>query len=217
MSPQWVGYSISSMVWFAQRVGVTATGDYVWVLYAASMLGMWVPPAVPHYLLVWHRLVVPATLLTGFIFLNVRAEFTASVEDAHALYLVRGSSFSQFSSSAVWESTHYVDSVSLAALRDVVVATDAVVATNDRVQVPLRGRVVAGALDSSNQCVRIGRSFHCHGVTLAIRARLRDAGDAFEGVFDGPFTVSAGHPFDGDLLSHVRITLPGRRSCTFPV
>jgi len=47
---------------------------------------MWVLAAVPLYLLVRHRLVAPATLLTLFVILDVRAEFTASVEDPHALY-----------------------------------------------------------------------------------------------------------------------------------
>ncbi|KPN29298.1 hypothetical protein SY89_00011 [Halolamina pelagica] len=74
------------MVWFARRLGVTITGGYEWVLYASSTVGMWLLAAVPLYLLVRHRLVVPATLLTGFIVIDVRSEFAASVEDAHALY-----------------------------------------------------------------------------------------------------------------------------------
>ncbi|NHX36746.1 MULTISPECIES: hypothetical protein [Halolamina] len=74
------------MVWFARRLGVTMTGGYEWVLYTVSTLGMWLLAAVPLYLLVRYRLVVPATLLTGFIFLDVRSEFAASVDGAHALY-----------------------------------------------------------------------------------------------------------------------------------
>ncbi|WP_281196002.1 hypothetical protein [Halorubrum sp. F4] len=74
------------MTWFAFRLGVTVSGDVGWILYMVSSVGMWVLAAVPIYLLVRHRLIVPATLLTGFILLDVQAEFTASVDDPHALY-----------------------------------------------------------------------------------------------------------------------------------
>lgn len=74
------------MVWFAFRLGVTVSGGFGWILYVVSTVGMWLLAAVPLYLLVHHRLVAPATLLTAFILLDVRAEFTASVDDPHALY-----------------------------------------------------------------------------------------------------------------------------------
>lgn len=74
------------MTWFAFRLGVTASGGFAWLLYLFSAVGMWVLAAVPLYLLVRYRLVVPATLLTVFILLDARAEFAASVEDLHALY-----------------------------------------------------------------------------------------------------------------------------------
>jgi hypothetical protein len=47
---------------------------------------MWLLAAVPLYLLVRHRLVSPATLLTVFVLNDARAEFAASVDDPHALY-----------------------------------------------------------------------------------------------------------------------------------
>ena len=74
------------MVWFAARLGVTFSGGMEWVLYLFGIVGMWVLAAVPLYLLVRHQLVAPATLLTLFVLLDARAEFTASVEDPHALY-----------------------------------------------------------------------------------------------------------------------------------
>lgn len=74
------------MVWFAARLGVTFSGGREWALYLFGAVGMVVLAAVPLYLLVRHRLVTPATLLTLFVLLDVRAEFTASVEDPHALY-----------------------------------------------------------------------------------------------------------------------------------
>jgi hypothetical protein len=74
------------MVWFAVRLGVTATGGFELVLYLFSTVGMWLLAAVPLYLLVRHRLVSPATLLALFVLLDVRAEFVASVDDPHALY-----------------------------------------------------------------------------------------------------------------------------------
>jgi len=55
-------------------------------LYPFGVVGMWVLAASPLYLLVRHRLVVPATLLTVFVLVDVHAAFTASVEDPHALY-----------------------------------------------------------------------------------------------------------------------------------
>jgi len=76
----------AAMVWFAARLGVTVSGGWEWALYLFGAVGMWVLAAVPLYLLVRHRLVAPATLLTLFVILDVRAEFTASVEDPHALY-----------------------------------------------------------------------------------------------------------------------------------
>jgi hypothetical protein len=74
------------MVWFAARLGVTVSGGWEWALYLYGAAGMWVLAAIPLYLLVRHRLVAPATLLALFVLLDARAEFTASVEDPHALY-----------------------------------------------------------------------------------------------------------------------------------
>ncbi|GAB7009581.1 hypothetical protein [Halorubrum trueperi] len=74
------------MLWFSLRLGFTVSGDFGWLLYVGSTLGMWLLAAVPLYLLVRHLVVAPATLLTAFILLDVQAEFTASPEDPHALY-----------------------------------------------------------------------------------------------------------------------------------
>jgi hypothetical protein len=74
------------MVWFAARLGVTVSGGWKWALYLFGAVGMCVLATVPPYLLVRHRLVAPATLLTLFVLLDARAEFTAGVEDSHALY-----------------------------------------------------------------------------------------------------------------------------------
>lgn len=74
------------MVWFAARLGVTASGGFEVLLYLVSSIGMWILAAVPIYLLVRHRLVAPTTLLTLFVLTDVRAEFVASVDDPHALY-----------------------------------------------------------------------------------------------------------------------------------
>jgi hypothetical protein len=74
------------MVWFAVRLGVTATGGFELLLYLFSTVGLWLLAAVPLYLLVHHRLVSPATLLAVFVLLDARAEFVASVDDPHALY-----------------------------------------------------------------------------------------------------------------------------------
>lgn len=74
------------MVWFAHRLGVTASGGVEALLYLFGAVGMWLLAAVPVYLLVRHRLVAPAALLTAFVLLDVGAEFTASVDDPHALY-----------------------------------------------------------------------------------------------------------------------------------
>lgn len=74
------------MVWFAHRLGVTVSGGVGALLYLFGAVGTWLLAAVPIYLLVRHRLVAPATLLTVFVLLDVRAEFTASAEDPHALY-----------------------------------------------------------------------------------------------------------------------------------
>ncbi|MFC7116550.1 hypothetical protein ACFQH2_18575 [Natronoarchaeum sp. GCM10025703] len=74
------------MTWFAARLGVTLSGGFEWLLFLFGAVGMWILAAVPLYLLVRHQLIAPATLLVLFIILDVRAEFTASVEDPHALY-----------------------------------------------------------------------------------------------------------------------------------
>jgi len=74
------------MVWFAVRLGVTATGGFQFLLYLFSTVGMWLLAAVPLYLLVRHLLVSPPTLLAVFVLLDVRAEFVASVDDPHAFY-----------------------------------------------------------------------------------------------------------------------------------
>jgi hypothetical protein len=74
------------MVWFAVRLGVTATGGFELLLYLFSTVGMWLLAAVPLYLLVRHRLVSPATLLVLFVLMDARAEFVASVDDPHAFY-----------------------------------------------------------------------------------------------------------------------------------
>ena len=74
------------MLWFALRLGLTVSGEFGWLLYISSTLGMWILAAVPLYLLVRHLVVAPATVLTAFILLNVQAEFTASPDDPHALY-----------------------------------------------------------------------------------------------------------------------------------
>ncbi|WP_049897317.1 hypothetical protein [Halorubrum distributum] len=74
------------MLWFSLRLGLTFSGDFSWLLYISSTLGMWLLAAVPLYLLVRHLVVTPATGLTAFILLNAQAEFTASPEDPHTLY-----------------------------------------------------------------------------------------------------------------------------------
>lgn len=74
------------MTWFASRLGIAISGGSRWWLYLYGALGMWFLAAVPLYLLVRRRLVAPTAFLTGFILLDVRAEFTASVDDPHALY-----------------------------------------------------------------------------------------------------------------------------------
>jgi hypothetical protein len=74
------------MVWYAARLGVTLSGGLEWLLYLFGAGGMWVLAALPLYLLVRHRLIAPAALLTLFILIDVQAAFTASVEDPHALY-----------------------------------------------------------------------------------------------------------------------------------
>ncbi|WP_265110014.1 hypothetical protein [Halosolutus halophilus] len=74
------------MVWYAARLGVTLSGGLEWLLYLFGAVGMWVIAAVPLYLLVRHRLIAPATLLTLFILIDVQAAFTANVEDPHTLY-----------------------------------------------------------------------------------------------------------------------------------
>jgi hypothetical protein len=74
------------MLWFVLRLGLTVSGEFGWLLYVSSTLGMWILAAVPLYLLVRHLVVTPATVLTAFILLNVQAEFTAGPDDPHALY-----------------------------------------------------------------------------------------------------------------------------------
>ncbi|WP_255150189.1 hypothetical protein [Halorarius halobius] len=74
------------MLWFAVRLGLSVSGGLGWALYLVSTLGMWLLATIPVYLLVRHRLVAPATLLVAFVVLDARAEFTASVDDPHALY-----------------------------------------------------------------------------------------------------------------------------------
>ncbi|MFA9516881.1 hypothetical protein ACERIT_06645 [Halopenitus sp. H-Gu1] len=74
------------MVWFAARLGVTISGGFEWVLYLFGAVGMWLLAAVPLYLLVRHLLVTPSALLALFVLFDVQAEFTATVEDPHALY-----------------------------------------------------------------------------------------------------------------------------------
>jgi hypothetical protein len=74
------------MVWFAARLGVTASGGFETLLSLVSAAGMWLLAAVPVYLLVRRLLVAPAALVALFALADVRAEFTASVEDPHALY-----------------------------------------------------------------------------------------------------------------------------------
>ncbi|WP_336134870.1 hypothetical protein [Natronomonas amylolytica] len=75
-----------AMTWFAYRLGVTVSGGFAWLLYGYGAIGMWLLAAVPLYLLYRHRLLAPVTLMTAFVLLNARAEFTASVEDPHTLY-----------------------------------------------------------------------------------------------------------------------------------
>jgi hypothetical protein len=74
------------MVWFASRLGVSASGGFGELLYLVSAVGMWILAAVPIYLLVRHRLIFPTALLSLFVLNDVRAEFAASVDDPHALY-----------------------------------------------------------------------------------------------------------------------------------
>lgn len=74
------------MVWFAARLGVSVSGGAELAWYVFGAIGMLVLAAIPLYLLVRHRLVAPITLLTLFVIGDVYAEFTASVEDPHALY-----------------------------------------------------------------------------------------------------------------------------------
>lgn len=74
------------MVWFASRLGVAVSDEFAWLLYLYGATGMWVLAAAPIYLLVRRQLVAPATLLTLFVLLDVRAEFAANVDGPHALY-----------------------------------------------------------------------------------------------------------------------------------
>ena len=74
------------MLWFTLRLGLTVSGEFGWLIYISSTLGMWILAAVPLYLLVRHLVVGPATALSAFILLNIQAEFTASPDDPHALY-----------------------------------------------------------------------------------------------------------------------------------
>lgn len=74
------------MVWFATRLGVTISGGFEWMVYLFGAVGMWILAVVPLYLLLRHLLVTPAASLALFVLLDVRSEFTASVDDPHALY-----------------------------------------------------------------------------------------------------------------------------------
>jgi hypothetical protein len=74
------------MVWFAVRLGVTATGGFELLLYSFSTIGMWVLAFVPLYLLTRHRLVSPAILLMVFVLNDARVDFFATVDDPHAFY-----------------------------------------------------------------------------------------------------------------------------------
>ncbi|WP_435101478.1 hypothetical protein [Halarchaeum sp. P4] len=74
------------MVWFALRLGLNATWGPPGTLYAVSAVGMVALAAVPIYVLLRRHLVAPMALLTAFVLLDARAEFTASVDDPHALY-----------------------------------------------------------------------------------------------------------------------------------
>jgi hypothetical protein len=73
-------------VWFAVRLGVTLTGGFGWLLYVAGAVGMWALAAGPLYLLVRHRLVVPATLLALSVLVDVQTEVAGDAEGLHALY-----------------------------------------------------------------------------------------------------------------------------------
>ena len=74
------------MLWFSLRLGLAFSGSYGWVLYVVSTGGMWILAAIPLYLLFRRQLISPAMLLTVFILLDVWSDFTASVDDLHALY-----------------------------------------------------------------------------------------------------------------------------------
>jgi hypothetical protein len=74
------------MVWFSLRLGLSASGGLWWAQYAASTAGMWLLGAVPTYLLVRHAFVGPAALFALMVLNDVRTEFTATVDDPHALY-----------------------------------------------------------------------------------------------------------------------------------
>jgi hypothetical protein len=74
------------MVWFAVRLGVTATGGFEFLLYLFSTVGMWLLAAVPLYLLVRHRFVSPPILLVVFVLNDARSDFFATVDDPHAFY-----------------------------------------------------------------------------------------------------------------------------------
>lgn len=74
------------MLWFSLRLGLSASAEQGWALYAASTAGMWLLGAVPTYLLVRHAMVGPAALFALLVLNDVRAEFTATVDDPHALY-----------------------------------------------------------------------------------------------------------------------------------
>ncbi|MFC6942555.1 hypothetical protein ACFQE8_21745 [Salinirubellus sp. GCM10025818] len=75
------------MVWFAYRLGVTMSSGFEVLLYLYGAVGMWLLAAIPLYLLVRHRLLAPATLLTMFVLRDVQAEFAANPDDPHAFYI----------------------------------------------------------------------------------------------------------------------------------
>lgn len=74
------------MLWFALRLGVTASGGSAVALYGFGAAGMWLLAAVPLYLLVRRQLIAPTAMLAAFVLADARAELDATVEDPHALY-----------------------------------------------------------------------------------------------------------------------------------
>ncbi len=75
------------MLWYATRVGISAPGEPEWVWFIYITTGMWLLLAVPLYLLVRYRLVLPVTLSAFFVLLDVQAAFSTRVDGPHALYV----------------------------------------------------------------------------------------------------------------------------------